>query len=340
MPRAASSRRPSPDSGPLDWLLEPDNPSVRYFALRDLAGRPESDPVVSAARKDIMRAGPAPSILAKQRRGGFWGVEEDFYARSKYKGSVWSFLLLAELGANGRDPQIRDACEFLLTWSQDRASGGFAHRGSKKAGGQPSAVIPCLTGNMVWALQRFGLGDDPRTKRAVEWVVRYQRLDDGDGPAPKGWPYTGREPCYGRHTCFMGVVKGMKALAEIPPRRRTKSVRRCLDEASEYLLNHRVFKRSHDLSKPGKPFWTRLGFPTMWRFDVLETLDILTRLGVRDERLGDAVELVLSKRDASGRWRLENSFEGKTLVPLERPGRPSKWITLFTLRALARLGEL
>ena len=335
---AALSPRRVP-SEPLAWLLEPSNPSVRYFALRDLLDRPESDSEVRSARESIMRTGPVPMILAKQRRGGYWGIEEDFYARSKYKGTVWTFILLAELGADGRDPRIRDTCEFLFTWSQDRTSGGFAYRGSKKLGGQPSGIIPCLTGNMAWGLERFGLGDDPRTRKAVDWIVRYQRLDDGDGPKPRGWPYDGREPCYGRHTCFMGPAKALKALAEIPEDRRSPDVQRFLGETGEYFLKHRIYKRSHDLSAPGKPFWTRLGFPRMWRFDLLETLDILAGLGIRDERLGDAVELVRSKRNAFGCWPLESSFEGKTLVSLERTGRPSKWVTLFALRTLRRLGE-
>ena len=119
---ALSLRRVPP--APLAWLLEPSNPSVRHLALRDLLDRPESDSEAHAARQSIMRTGPVPIILAKQRRGGFWGVEEDFYVRSKYKGTVWTFILLAELGANGRDPRIRDTCEFLFTWSQDRTSGG------------------------------------------------------------------------------------------------------------------------------------------------------------------------------------------------------------------------
>jgi len=137
----------------------------------------------------------------------------------------------------------------------------------------------------------------------------------------------------------MGPAKALKALAEIPEDRRSPDVRRFLGETGEYFLKHRIYKRSHDLSAPGKPFWTRLGFPRMWRFDVLETLDILTGLGIRDERLGDAVELVRSKREAAGCWPLENSFEGKTLVSLERTGRPSKWVTLFALRTLRRLDE-
>lgn len=337
--RIAASGLEEVPADTLAWLLEPSNPTVRYLALRDLLGRPESDAEISAARADIMTSGPVPKILAKQRRGGYWGVEEDFYVRSLYKGTVWTFILLADLCADGRAPRVRAACEFLFRLSQDRAGGGFAYQGSKKFGGQPAGVVPCLTGNVAWALERFGLGEDPRTLKAIDWLVRYQRLDDGEGPAPKGKPYDGREPCFGRHTCFMGAAKAVKALAEIPAGRRTPDVRRFLDRAAEYFLKHRIYKRSHDPSRPGKLFWTRLCFPTMWRFDPLETLDLLTGLGVRDKRLWDAVELVRSKRDASGRWPLENSFEGRTIVPLERLRRPSKWVTLFALRTLKRLDE-
>jgi hypothetical protein len=34
----------------LKWLLEEDNAAVRYFTLRDLLGRTESDPAVVEAR--------------------------------------------------------------------------------------------------------------------------------------------------------------------------------------------------------------------------------------------------------------------------------------------------
>jgi len=52
----------------VSWLLEPDaeNPGVRYFALRDLLGRPAGDPELVAARRAIMQTGPVPQILAAQ----------------------------------------------------------------------------------------------------------------------------------------------------------------------------------------------------------------------------------------------------------------------------------
>jgi len=322
----------------LSWLLEPDHPSVRYFALRDLCGLRESDPQVREAKAAIMADGPVPCILAKQKAGGYWGIESDFYIRAKYKGTVWSLILLAELGAFGADPRIRNACEFILRWSQDSQSGGFSYVGSGSGGGFHSGVIPCLTGNMVWSMLRLGFEDDPRLEKAVDWIVRYRRFDDGGGPAPSGWPFDKREACYGRHTCHMGVIKTLKALGEIPGKKRTAEVRWTIEEGTEYLLRHHLFKRSRDLAKIAKPSMLKFGFPLMWRTDALEMLDVLAGFDCRDARMSEAVDLILSKRDGQGHWVLERGFEGRLQVPLEKENRPSKWITLSSLRALKRAG--
>ena len=101
----------------------------------------------------------------------------------------------------------------------------------------------------------------------------------------------------GRHTCHMGVVKALKALAEIPEDKRSQVVNNKIKEGAEYMLKHRIHKRSHDLKLVSKPEWLRFGFPNMWNTDTLEILGILTELGYRDERIQDAVDLVVSKQD-------------------------------------------
>jgi hypothetical protein len=53
-----------------------------------------------------------------------------------------------------------------------------------------------------------------------------------------------------------------------------------------------------------------------------------------DPRLEEAHALVLSKQDELGRWRLENSLNGKMWTDIETKRHPSKWITLNALRAL------
>lgn len=283
-----------------------------------------------------MESGWVPKILASQKKGGYWGTKEDFYVRAKYRGTVWQVIVLAELGADGNDDRVKKACEFLIPISQDRQSGGFSYLGKLTCGGFHSAVVPCLTGNIVWSLLRFGYLGDPRIERGIDWITTYQRFDDGEEGRPKGWPYDKREPCWGRHTCLMGVVKSLKALAEIPEKARSSEARRAIDRGAEYLLRHHLYKRSHDLSRAAKPKWLRFGFPTMWDTDALEALMLLTRLGYRDSRMDDAAELVLAKQDDLGRWRLENTFNGRFQVNIEQKGKPSKWVTLNALLALRR----
>ncbi len=319
---------------PIDWLLEEDNPSVRYFALTDILDRSTDDPEVRKAKGSIMQRGVVPVILAKQKDGGYWGVARDFYIRAKYKGTVWTLIILAELGADGGDMRVRKAGDFILENSRDRASGGFAYRSASDGGGEHLAVLPCLTGNMVWTLLRFGYLEDARVRRGIEWITRYQRFDDVVEEPPRGWPYDKFERCWGRHTCHMGAVKALKALAEIPADKRDKPVKDTIERGVEYFLKHHIYKRSHDLSRVSKPQWTQLGFPTMWDFDVLEALGILIKLGYRDERMKEAVARVISKQNEQGRWILERTYNGRFQANIEQKGKPSKWLTLNALRVL------
>ncbi len=94
-----------------------------------------------------------------------------------------------------------------------------------------------------------------------------------------------------------------------------------------------------------KRFYTDKYRGTVWQLmyqtDILEILDILTGLGIKDDRMREAVDILAAKQDPEGRWNLENSFNGKFQVNIERIGKPSKWITLRALRVLKRYyGEI
>jgi hypothetical protein len=321
----------------VDWLISSKDPTVRLAALRQLGGSSETDPEVQKALLDAMKTGSIPKILERQEPGGFWGKEENFYIDSKYKGTVWNVILLAQLGADGSDERVRSAAEFLLKWSQHE-SGGFGYQGSAE-GGTAESLLPCLHGNLVWSMLRFGMKDDERVQAGIEWIAKYQRFDDNEGPVPKGWPYA-RQNCWGRHTCHMGAVKDLKAISEVPRDQRSAALDTVASEGAEHLLKHRLYKRSHDTDAIAKTLWTRLGFPLFWDTDALEMLEVLTDLGYRDERMEDAIGLVLSKRQPDGLWRNERSYNGRTLTTLEKQGAPSQWITLRALAVLKKLDRL
>lgn len=328
------------NADPVNWLLEEDNPSVRYFTLRDILDKPESDPQVRKAKQDIMCFNMVPQILQKQRESAYLQSYPNFYT-DKYNGLVWQLITLAELGANA-DAQIMEQCEYLLERSQETGDGGFAmHEAAKKGGGRITEVIPCLTGNMVWCLIRFGYLNDPRLQKGIDWLTKYTQLNDGVEEHPQVPPYDRNEICWGKHTCHMGVVKTLKALGAIPDGSRTQTVIDTINRAAEFMLIHHIYQSSHTQGKTAKPGWMKFGFPLMYQTDVLEILDILLGLGIKDSRMDEALNLVISKQDGMGRWKIENTFASeRMLVPCGQKGEESKWLTLRALRVLKRNAEL
>ena len=132
----------------------------------------------------------------------------------------------------------------------------------------------------------------------------------------------------------MGVVKALKALAEIPPERRTPEVRAPSAPAPSSFCATTSTGAATTSTRDSKPGWRRFGFPLMYQTDALEILRILTRLGLRDERLREALDLVASRADAQGRWTLQQTFNDRFWVPIEAKGEPSRWVTLRALEAL------
>lgn len=321
---------------PTNWLLEEDNPSVRYFTLKNILDRPEDDKEVLTAKSEIMQTGIVPDILQRQSQKEYIQAYSRFYT-DKYKGLVWSLITLAELGADVT-PQIKEQCEYLFEYSQERQDGGFSQSSAARTGGgRITEVIPCLTGNMVWSLIHFGYLDDPRLQKGIDWITRFMRFNDGVAYDPQVPPYDRYEMCWGTHTCHMGVVKALKGLSAIPLERRTKEMNDTIQNAIDFILLHHIYKCSHNLKRKSKPGWLKFGFPLMYQTDVLEILDILTGLGTKESRMEDAIGIVVEKQDDMGRWKTENTYNSdRLLIPYSQKDAQSKWITLRAMSVLKR----
>src|SRR3990170_1422817 len=118
---------------PVPWLLENDQtqPAIRYYTLRDILGRDENDSEVKAAKAAIMTSGPVPVILAAQQPEGYWDKAGD-NSGPIYRGTPFSLVLLAQLGADGAEPRIRATCEYVL-------SHYIASNGALSWSGEPSS---------------------------------------------------------------------------------------------------------------------------------------------------------------------------------------------------------
>ena len=86
----------------VSWLLEAQDPGVRYVALRDLMNLSDGDKELKSARKAAHQEGPIAKVLARMNTEGYWAKPGTGYG-PKYKSTVWALILLAQLGANITD---------------------------------------------------------------------------------------------------------------------------------------------------------------------------------------------------------------------------------------------
>jgi hypothetical protein len=315
----------------INWLLEEKNPAVKYYTMNNLTE--VSNKELAVAFATVNEDPIIKSILACQNEDGSWSQKERFYT-DKYHGTIWQLLILAQLGANGNDPPIKKSSEFVLEHSQDSETMGFSVEMSKKTGhGLPSKVTPCLTGNMVYALIRLGYFNDKRVKGAIDWLVKYQTSNDGVATTTN-FKYSKHDACFGKHTCFMGVVKSLKAFSVIPVEHRSVKIDMKIAELVEFMLCHHLYRKSHNLNQKAKPGWTRFGFPLMYQTDLLEILEIFSDLGIIDNRMKEAYDIVESKRQNDGTWKMQNTFNGKMIVDIESKNENSKWITAKAMKVL------
>jgi len=322
---------------PLPWLLEPDpeNPGVCYFALTDLLDCPADNPEVVAARREVMTTGPVPVILDAQGVDDFWVKPGAGYS-PKYQSTVWQIILLADLGADPADERVQQGCEYVL--SHSIASNGAFSVYTKPV---PSGSVHCLNGNLLYALLYLGYGDDPRLQTALNWQARaitgegaFRYLKSGtNGPSfacsvNEGLP------------CGWGATKAMKALAAVPLNQRTPAIERAIEAGVEFLFSRDPAVADYPYTQRVSSTWFKLGFPLSYWSDVLETTTVLAELGCgcgNDPRLTNALDLILSKQNAQGRWKLENSLNGKMWADIEEKRKPSKWVTLRVLRLLKQI---
>lgn len=318
----------------IDWLLEENNPSIRYFTLRHLLDRTEDNADIQQARLAIMDSEPVKKILAMQDTEGFWVKPGTGYS-PKYQSTAWQILFLGELGADGSNPQIQSGRNYLIAHAQ-AAHGGF----SAMANAVPSGAITCLNGNLIWALTALGFSGDPQIQNAIEWLagaITGEGFNSWNSVIPGPGFKCGANY---KLPCAWGAVKALRALANLPPALQSARVKKALTATVEFLFSHDLAKANYPHFERVSGEWFKFGFPLSYTSDVLEAALALCEAGYgNDPRLNTAIDLIVSKREADGRWLMKHSLNGKMWADIEVKGKPSKWVTLRALRVLKAVGR-
>ncbi len=320
------------------WLLEKDDPGVRYLALRDLMELSADDRELHVARAAAHRQGPIAAVLDKMEDIGYWARPGPGY-NPKYRSTVWSIILLAQLGASVEaDKRIGQACAYLLNHN-------LAEGGQFSTSTAPSGTVDCLQGNLCWALLELG-DEDPRLKQAFEWMAR---TVTGEGVAPlSDKQAVARYYAYkcgpgfacgvnGQLPCAWGAVKVMLAFSKVSVKQRTPLMKRAIKQGVDFLFGVDPATAAYPTRNGAKPnrSWWKFGFPVFYVTDLLQNVETLARLGYgRDKRLTNALDIIRDKQNGQGRWSLEYDYTGKTWVNFGTKQLPNKWVTLRALRVL------
>lgn len=336
----------------IKWLLEDDTPGVAFLARRCLLGEDPQSRKMKSLRRRCNEYAPTARMLKRTNSAITAG---DY---KKYTGAYWTFLILCELHADGRDKNIQKLAEHVL--STQLRSGGFS------ATGKPSLEIVCLTANMLRAAVHFGYGEDERVLRG------YRRLVERILPH-------GGVPCVILDhvlltSCKMTLPQTLRCLAAAPDGVSKRDLKKTRDLLIKQLLAARVYRyvrpdaklyhvsvkkrpagmkvrefkakwlAKHEYKETemeAKPGWLRFGFPRSYNPDMLEAMLALTELGLKHKRvLDDSLDHIERKRTKDGLWELEDSLNGKMQANIGQVGRPSKWITLRAIWVLKHFGRM
>jgi hypothetical protein len=326
----------------LEWLLDSD-PSVRWQALRDIAGAPAD--VVGAERARVTTEGWGARLLALRADDGQWAGGAYFPAQGglpdvgppegadatdgphdpggqepaddgsqPWTATTYSLLQLRDFGVDPASEQMRRTVALVrdnCRWEE---------------GGQPffdGEVEPCINGMAV----SLGAYFNQEVDGVVARLIREQ-LDDG------GWN------CWAEYGAVVSsaattinVLEGLLAHEQATGGSAESTAARRRGE--EYLLERKLFRRKSN-DEVIDPAWLKFSYPTRWHYDVLRALDYFRSTGDPPEpRVAEAVGLLRSKRQPDGTWLLENTHPGQTHFELEDgDGQPSRWNTLRALRVL------
>ncbi|HYM96136.1 MAG TPA: hypothetical protein VET26_02445 [Candidatus Sulfotelmatobacter sp.] len=324
--------------GVVEWLLDSD-PAIRWQVMRDLTDA--TDDAIAAERARVTTEGWGARLLGLQRRDGQWDGGAPAFSSTaaatwwqslppdrqgtlfpEWTSTTWSLALLRAFGLDPASEAARRAVRLV------REQVRWEHDGEPYFVGE---VEPCINGRTVAIGAYFG--EDVRD--IVERLLGEQMKDGGWNCEQENGSTRGS---------FHSTIDVLEGLLEYeraaggPPEVTAARLR-----GEAYLVERRMHRRlltgeviDRDRKTNRPAAWSKFSYPTYWHYDVLRGLDYLRAAGAMpDERVAEAIQLVEAKRDADGRWRLENPHPGRVYFAMdEGEGQPSRWNTLRALRVL------
>ncbi|MEL7626491.1 MAG: hypothetical protein AAGU15_06500 [Anaerolineaceae bacterium] len=298
----------------VNWLLEGDV-SIQFQTHRDLL---HSEPdVLSHLREKIATEGWGYEFLSRQHPDGNWG--KAFY-QPKWTSTHYTLLDLKNLSA----PRTAGVAKSINVIA-----------GTCKAGdGGVNGPVPvpksdmCINGMFLNYACYFGIDED-RLKSVVDLIIS-QQMEDGGFNCRLN--HSGA-----KHSSMHTTINTLEGINEYLSQGYTyryEELGHIELEAREFLLMHKLF-RSDRTGEIINPAWLNLAYPTRWKYDILRALEYFRKAGAPyDERMIEALNIVVQKRGKDGRWKLPAQHPGALHFEMEKAGTVSRWNTLRAMRVI------
>lgn len=311
------------------WLLE--GPAyIQYRARLDLLGQSPADLQVQTARAQMLADPPVQALLAELLE---WPGQ--ILTSHKVAGHpLHKLVFIADLGLTIEDEPIREIAARVM--QNPAENGAFqvlmnipVHFGG--SGQDQWAWALCDSPSLLYALLKFGLGEDERVLKALHHLAGLAREN--------GWGCAGgmgkfRGPGRKEDPCPYANLMMLKALALLPEWRESAAARAGAESALACWQHRReqhpyMFYMGTDFEK--------LKAPLVW-YDLLHVLDVLTRFPhlKGDPRLEEMLAILRGKADAEGRFTSESVWQAWKDWEFGQKKVPSRWLSLLAQRILAR----
>ncbi len=295
----------------INWLLNGDV-SIQYQTWRDILDKEKP-----GLRRRIAKEGWGAKYISLRNKDGHWGER---YYQPKWTSTHYTLLDLKNLCLHPADIDINRIITELVT--NKGSDGGIYPIGKLRL------TDICLNGMFLNYACYFGVKRD-HLNSVIDLLIKEQMSDGG---------FNCHSNTVGaRHSSLhttLSVLEGILEYRKNGFTYRLKELNKIENESREFILKHRFYK-SCRTGMTIKNRMTALPYPPRWYYDILKSLDYFRNAGCKyDDRMEDAINVLLKKRKKDGRWPLQAHHPGKRHFDMEIAGQPGRWNTLRAMRVL------
>ena len=297
----------------IEWLLKGDV-SIQYQTYRDL---------LKSERKDLQdrieSEGWGKQFLSRRKPNGHWG---DRFYQPKWISTHYTLLDLRNLYLN---PNNKPAGESILqVLNTSKADDGGIQLGPSTS--HRSDV--CVNGMFLNYASYFKTPEE-ELQSIVDSLLN-ERMPDGG--------FNCRSTRSGAtHSSLHSTISVLEGLFEFQKSGHTyrkDDISAAIKSAEEFILIHRLFLSDRTGKIIHKDF-LKLAYPGRWKYDILRALDYFQKAErKRDDRMNDAIDVILEKRNKTGTWNMQAAHPGELHFVMEKAGKPGRWNTLRAMRVL------